>query len=61
MKINGDEKEIYLVEIIVIYVLGVFCQFVNFYIFGVDYYKKGFMKDFFDVVLEDDGLRNLFF
>lgn len=58
MKTNGDEKETHLAETTATYALGVFCQLVNPYISGVDHHKKGFMKDFFDAVLEDDGLRN---
>ena len=58
MKTNGDEKETRLAETTATYALGVFCQLVNPYISGVDHHKKGFMKDFFDAVLEDDGLRN---
>ena len=57
MKTNGDEKETHLAETTATYALGVFCQLVNPYISGVDHHKKGFMKDFFDAVLEDDGLR----
>ena len=56
MKTNGDEKETHLAETTATYALGVFCQLVNPYISGVDHHKKGFMKDFFDAVLEDDGL-----
>ena len=37
---------------------GVFCQLVNPYVSGVDHHKKGFMKDFFDAVLEGDILSN---
>lgn len=58
MKTNGDEKETHLAETTATYALGVFCQLVNPYISGVDHHKKGFMKDFFGAVLEDDGLRN---
>ena len=59
MKTNGDEKETHLAETTATYALGVFCQLVNPYISGVDHHKKGFMKDFFDAVLEDDGLRTV--
>lgn len=52
MKTNGDEKETHLAETAVTYALGVFCQLVNPYVSGVDHHKKGFMKDFFDAVLE---------
>ena len=58
MKTNEDEKESIFAETTATYALGVFCQLVNPYISGVDHHKKGFMKDFFDAVLEDDGLRN---
>ena len=54
MKTNGDEKETHLAETTATYALGVFCQLVNPYISGVDHHKKGFMKDFFDAVLEGD-------
>ena len=55
MKTNGDEKETHLAETTATYALGVFCQLVNPYISGVDHHKKGFMKDFFDAVLEGDS------
>lgn len=58
MKTNGDEKETHLAETTATYALGVFCQLVNPYISGVDHHKKGFMKDFFDAVLEGDILSN---
>ena len=58
MKTNGDEKETHLAETAVTYALGVFCQLVNPYVSGVDHHKKGFMKDFFDAVLEGDILSN---
>ena len=58
MKTNGDEKETHLAETAVTYALGVFCQLVNPYISGVDHHKKGFMKDFFDAVLEGDILSD---
>ena len=58
MKTNGDEKESHLAETTATYALGVFCQLVNPYISGVDHHKKGFMKDFFDAVLEGDILSN---
>ena len=58
MKTNGDEKETHLAETTATYALGVFCQLVNPYISGVDHHKKGFMKDFFDAVLEGDILSD---